>query len=135
MALNIIGIDHIVLRTNNLSGLVSFYSDILNCPIERDRTEELGLIQLRAGHSLIDIIDISGELGREGGGAPCKPVNLDHFCLTVADATIEQISQHIKTHSQSPPRFEVRYGAGGYGPSIYIQDPDGNTVELKAAND
>lgn len=132
MPLTIIGIDHIVLRTANLPGLVAFYSEVLNCPIERDRTEELGLMQLRAGHSLIDIIDISGELGREGGGAPSRPVNLDHFCLTVAELSIEQISQHIKTHSQPPPPFEVRYGATGYGPSIYINDPDGNMVELKA---
>ena len=31
----------------------------------------------------------------------------------------------------APGELAERYGAEGMGPSLYIRDPDGNTVELK----
>jgi hypothetical protein len=30
--------------------------------------------------------------------------------------------------------FTTRYGAEGFGPSAYIKDPDGNTIELRLGN-
>ena len=124
-------IDHIVLRTSNAESLLRFYVDVLGCPIERDR-RDIGLIQLRAGRALIDIVPVDSELGKMGGRAPGhEGKNLDHFCLTVepfeADAVVGYLNQH-GIDCGAPSR---RYGARGFGPSVYIQDPDGNTVELK----
>ncbi len=76
-------IDHVVLRVTDLEAMLRFYCDALGCVIER-RQEELGLTQLRAGRSLIDLVTVDGKLGREGGAAPGpEGRNMDHLCLRV----------------------------------------------------
>ncbi|WP_448566862.1 VOC family protein [Thalassotalea ganghwensis] len=129
----ILGIDHIVLRTDKLDEMLSFYCDVLGCDVERETDDELGLTQLRAGNALIDLVDIDGKLGRQGGQAPTKKNNnLDHFCLQLAPVSEQEIEHHLTQHGISVPKFERRYGAQGYGLSVYINDPQGNTVELRS---
>lgn len=73
-------IDHLVLRVANLDAMLKFYCDVLGCTVER-RQEAIGLIQLRAGRSLLDLAPVDGKLGSAGGSAPGKEGrNLDHFC-------------------------------------------------------
>lgn len=136
--IKILGIDHIVLRTANLSAMLDFYTNVLGCPIERQLSEEVGLTQLRAGNALIDIVDVNSELGRIGGAAPAKDLtsglqtgcNLDHLCLTLGDISEQALLAYLAAHGIDST-FEQRYGATGFGPSLYIKDPDGNAVELK----
>ena len=124
-------LDHVVLRVTNLQAMLHFYTDIIGCPVEKVQ-EELGLYQLRAGTGLIDLVPIDGPLGRKGGAAPGKEArNLDHFCLGVEPYDADAIIAHLKRHGLDPGPVESRYGAEGQGPSIYLQDPEGNTVELK----
>ncbi|RDX36386.1 VOC family protein [Kangiella sp. HD9-110m-PIT-SAG07] len=131
--LEIAGIDHIVLRTSMLKEMLNFYCDVLGCRVERETSEELGLIQLRAGTALIDLVTVDGKLGRMGGGAPTeKNNNLDHFCLQLKPISEEAIQRHLKLHDIETDGFDKRYGAQGFGQSIYIQDPEGNTVELRS---
>ncbi|HET6566214.1 MAG TPA: VOC family protein [Xanthomonadales bacterium] len=127
-------IDHVVIRTAHVATLLRFYVDVLGCAVERELAPEFGLIQLRAGNSLIDLVDVNGELGRMGGPAPGKDGhNLDHFCLEI-DALDEQaLLDWLAANGIESSNFERRYGANGFGRSVYIQDPDGNTVELKLA--
>jgi catechol 2,3-dioxygenase-like lactoylglutathione lyase family enzyme len=127
----ILGLDHVVLRVSDMSRMVRFYCEVLGCRIERER-EELGLIQLRAGQSLIDLIEVEGELGRKGGAAPGKEGrNMDHVCLRVEPFDSGAIAAHLLAHGVVPGETATRYGAEGSGLSVYITDPDGNTVELK----
>ena len=134
MALSVEGIDHIVLRTENLSSMLQFYTEVLNCPVERETSPELGLTQLRAGSSLIDIVDVNSELGRMGGNAPgASGNNLDHFCLRLKSISEKALTAHLQEQGVSVGEFGSRYGAEGQGLSIYIQDPDGNTVELRSS--
>ena len=129
----IASIDHIVLRTSRLDDMLAFYCDVLGCAIERQETEELGLIQLRAGNALIDLVTVEGKLGRAGGGLPTrKNNNLDHFCLQLKPISQEDIQRHLISRGVEVGEFEHRYGAQGFGQSIYIQDPEGNTVELRS---
>lgn len=83
--IEITGLDHIVLRTSHMEEMLQFYSTILRCPIERKLSPEFGLVQLRAGNALIDLVAVDSELGRTGGGPPTKgDNNMDHFCLQVS---------------------------------------------------
>ena len=83
MAVRIREIDHIVLRVVNLDRMLNFYCNVLGCEVER-RIDELGLIQLRAGRSLVDLVPVDSKLGRQGGAAPGKEGrNLDHLCFRV----------------------------------------------------
>jgi catechol 2,3-dioxygenase-like lactoylglutathione lyase family enzyme len=124
-------IDHIVLRVVDLDRMLRFYCDVLGCAVER-RQESIGLIQLRAGHSLLDLVPVDGKLGRAGGAPPGQEGrNLDHFCFRVEPFDAAAIHQQLASHGFAPGRVEERYGAEGAGPSIYVTDPEGNVVELK----
>ncbi len=128
-------LDHLVLRVTDLPAMMRFYTDVLGCSVEKTR-EDLGLYQLRAGSSLIDLVPVDGPLGRKGGAAPGKEArNLDHFCLRIDPYDAEAILAHLRAHGAQPGPIESRYGAEGQGPSIYVSDPEGNTVELKGPAD
>ena len=129
--LSVVGLDHLVLRTADVEGMIRFYCEVLGCTLER-RLDEIGLIQLRAGRALIDLVDVDRELGRSGGAAPGDTGhNLDHFCLRIDPFDEAAIRAHLADRRVEAGETLRRYGAEGFGPSIYITDPDGNTVELK----
>jgi glyoxylase I family protein len=130
--IEIAGLDHIVLRTSHMDEMLHFYGTVLGCPIERELSPEFGLVQLRAGTALIDLVAVDSELGRVGGGPPTQgDNNMDHFCLQVNALPEEDISRHLASHGIEAGPFERRYGAQGYGHSVYLRDPEGNTVELR----
>ena len=128
-------LDHIVLRVRDVATMRRFYCQVLGCTFEREQAE-IGLLQLRAGASLIDLVDVNGKLGRKGGAAPgAEARNVDHFCLQVDAWDKDAILAHLRTHAVRIGEVGERYGAEGNGPSIYIDDPEGNTVELKGPPD
>lgn len=129
--LRIKGLDHVVLRVVDVERMTRFYCDVLGCTVERVQ-EGIGLTQLRAGSGLVDLVDVAGELGRKGGAAPGhEGRNLDHFCVRIEPFDPDAIARHLASHDVDCGPVERRYGAEGNGPSIYIRDPEGNTVELK----
>jgi catechol 2,3-dioxygenase-like lactoylglutathione lyase family enzyme len=124
-------IDHLVLRVVDLDRMLHFYCDALGCTVER-RQEVLGLVQLRAGRSLLDLVPVAGKLGSAGGAAPGKEGrNLDHFCFRVEPFDAGAIRERLGKHGIAAGEVVSRYGAEGEGPSMYITDPEGNVVELK----
>ena len=131
MAIRVLGLDHVVLRVRDVPASLSFYCDVLGCRIERE-VESIGLVQLRAGRSLIDLVDAAGELGRKGGEAPgSEGRNLDHFALRIETFDEVQIRAWLAEHEIDAGAAKDRFGAEGTGPSFYIRDPDGNVIELK----
>jgi catechol 2,3-dioxygenase-like lactoylglutathione lyase family enzyme len=124
-------LDHLVLRVVDLDRMLRFYCGVLGCTIER-RQDALGLVQLRAGRSLLDLVPVNGKLGSAGGAAPgTEGRNLDHFCVRVEPFDEVAIRSHLQSHGVSAGPVELRYGAEGEGPSIYVTDPERNVVELK----
>ena len=124
-------IDHLVLRAVDVERLLAFYRDVLGCVLEK-RNDEIGLIQLRAGASLIDLVPVSSELGRLGGAAPGREGhNVDHFCLRIEPFDEPALRALFERHGVEAGATASRNGADGIGPSIYLKDPEGNTVELK----
>ncbi|QFI37797.1 VOC family protein [Moritella marina ATCC 15381] len=130
--LEVLAIDHIVLRTTKLKDMIDFYTRVLGCSIERETTPETGLTQLRAGSALIDLVVVNSRLGAVGGGAPSKTErNVDHFCLQIKSLSEPDIINHLQLNGVAVGEFASRYGAQGEGNSVYIQDPEGNGVELR----
>jgi catechol 2,3-dioxygenase-like lactoylglutathione lyase family enzyme len=133
MPLRIKGLDHVVLRARDIDRSIRFYCDVLGCTEER-RLDALGLIQLRAGAHLIDLVDVAGPLGRAGGpAAGSEARNVDHFAIFIEDFDEQALRKHLKASGVEPGDVATRYGAEGMGPSMYIRDPDDNVVELKGA--
>ena len=124
-------IDHVVLRVHDLARMQRFYGEVLGCAEVR-RQDEIGLVQLRAGSAMVDLVPVDGKLGRMGGAAPGREGrNLDHFCLRVEPFDEAAIRAHLQAFGVEAGPLESRFGAEGSGPSIYLADPEGNTVELK----
>ena len=123
------GLDHVVLRSHEPTALEAFYIDVLGCQVERRL--DIGLVQLRAGASLIDIVDAASELGQQPAANGQLKDRLDHFCLRVNNFSADDIEAYLRAQGHSGRGANRVYGANGYGPSIYLQDPDGNTIELK----
>ena len=129
----IIGLDHLVLRVQNIEVMITFYCDILGCIQERE-VADLGLVQLRAGTSLIDLIDCAGKLRRRGGlntSSGSEVGSMDHFCLRIEGFDKEQVMNHLSSAGVHLGEVGTRYGSNGMGPSLYLYDPEGNMIELK----
>ncbi len=127
----LLDLDHVVLRVADLDRARAFYCDVLGCSFEKWQ-EEFGLLQLRAGAALIDLVDLKGKLGQAGGAGPgSEGRNMDHFCLRIEPFDEAALRAHLAAHRVEPSDVVQRYGARGMGPSMYIRDPDGNVVELK----
>jgi len=131
MAIRIRDIDHLVLRVVDLAAMERFYCDALGCSVER-RLDAIGLVQLRAGRSMLDLVSVDGSLGRAGGAPPGREGrNLDHYCFRVEPFDEAAIRAQLRRFGVEGGPVETRYGAEGAGPSIYFTDPEGNVVELK----
>jgi glyoxylase I family protein len=123
----IVGIDHVVLRATDPAALERFYLDVLGLSFE---TRQGKLAQLRAGNALIDIVPaddavLAGSRSSNGGA------NLDHLCLRVEPFDAAAIAKHFAGQGINCGTETLRYGAEGKGLSIYLQDPEGNGIELK----
>jgi len=125
-----LNLDHLVIRCADLPSMQHFYGTVLGCALE-SALEEQGLYQYRAGTALIDLVDIGKPIGK---GPPPDPErrNMAHFCLRIEDGDWDKIIVHFRENGididDEPGR---RYGADGYGQSLYLRDPEGNEVELK----
>jgi catechol 2,3-dioxygenase-like lactoylglutathione lyase family enzyme len=124
-------LDHLVLRVVDLERMLRFYCGVLGCTVDR-RDDVIGLVQLRAGRSLVDLVPVDGKLGRAGGAPPgAGGRNLDHFCFRVEPFDEADIRRQLDDKNVQAGALELRNGAEGQGPSIYITDPEGNVIELK----
>jgi len=128
-------LDHVVLRVRDLDIAEAFYRDVLGCEVVRKR-DDLGLRHLRAGASMIDLVAVDGKLGLRGGGAAGREGrNLNHLCLRVEPFDEPAIVRHLADHGLAPHGpATTNFGAEGDGPSLYFDDPDGNTIELKGSS-
>lgn len=129
------GLDHLVLRVVNLDAMTRFYCNVVGCTIDRERPD-LGLVHLRAGRSLIDLVSIDGPLGARGGpAAGPEGRNLEHFCLTLNAFDEPALRAWLAAKGVEILESGARYGAEGQGTSLYIRDPEGTVVELKSPGD
>ena len=131
----VLGLDHVVLRVADIDASLEWYRRVLGCTVER-RIESFGLYQLRAGENLIDLVPVASKAGKPGGGAPGRTRrNMEHFALKIAAFDEKKLRRYLKRRGIEADETARRYGADGHGPSLYLTDPDGNTVELKGPPD
>jgi glyoxylase I family protein len=129
------GIDHVVLRVRDIELVRRFYCDILGASHVVYRPE-FGMSHLRVGAAMIDLVEVSGPLGKTGGVGPgAEGRNMDHLCLRVEPFNEQEILSYLRKRGVAVGDVRNRFGAEGNGVSIYVTDPEGNTVELKGPAD
>ncbi|TKB43850.1 VOC family protein [Thalassotalea mangrovi] len=126
-------IDHIVLNAQKSpEEMLNFYCQVLGCVVERQEPE-FHLTQLRAGFSIIDLLtgpnDQTQLNGKSANQRGCN--NVDHFCLTVNETIDDDLLTWFADHGIECSDIHDNYGAQGFGESVYIKDPLGNTIEIK----
>ncbi len=132
-------IDHVVFRCREQAKMLDFYTRLLGLKEER-RIEQIGLIQLRAGSAMIDLVAsdlVPSDLVPSGpapsaSAAQAKSINVDHVCLGIETRDLSGIAAYLKANAvEVIGEPSTRYGARGMGFSIYVRDPEGNVIELK----
>ena len=125
------GIDHVVIRVHQLAPMLNFYRDILGACLKKENAD-MGLYHLSIGSSMIDLVPVDGKLGLQGGAPPGREGhNVDHIAIKIFPFDGEKIRKYLISQGVNSEEPVIRYGANGKGPSIYINDPEGNGVELK----
>ena len=117
----VIGLDHIVLRCADVERSLAFYCDTLG--LEPERVDEW-----RRGDVLFPSVRITPTTIIDLFEAERSGENLDHFCVVIEPADLDALASHFPDHT----RADGLFGAQGHASSLYVHDPDGNTVELRS---
>ncbi|WP_243286656.1 VOC family protein [Geothrix terrae] len=129
--MRILALDHLVLRVTDLEAMTAFYTRVIGLGLDR-QVPDLGLVHLRAGRSMLDLVSVGGKLGASGGAAPgAEGRNQDHFCLRIDPFDEAALRARFAAHGIELSEVHDNYGAEGTGPSVYLRDPEGNVIELK----
>lgn len=132
MAIRVTELDHMVLRVRDLDASLAFYGGLLGLEVVGRAEFDAGerpFLSVRIGSQLIDLWPDTGydrDLGARAGG-------LFHFCVRVAGDLVRDVLPHLEAAGVELLEVEpaVRFGATGFGKSIYVRDRDGYIVELK----
>ena len=132
--MKIVEMDHIVLNVSDVDRSLHFYCDLLE--LEPERVEEY-----RAGKAPFPSVRITPDTiidlfpPRMADSAPAaegRRENLNHFCLVVDTDNLLDVRDKLATAGFPSHEGPVnRWGARGNAVSIYLKDPDGNTVEIR----
>ena len=113
-----------VLRVRDLDAMRRFYCDVLGATHVAYRPE-FRMSHLRVGNAMIDLVEADPGQGR----------NMDHLCLRIEGFDQGALVAHLERQRVPVGKIATRFGAEGNGVSIYLTDPEGNTVELKGPSD
>lgn len=124
-------IDHLVLRAIETERMLDFYHPVLGCEAIRADADQC-LTEFGAGDGLIGLVPASARpVSGEGDAGAAARTRLEHFCLTLANWNETGLRQCLHALGVDTRDVGVRPGTREAVPSLYLNDPDGNTVELK----
>ena len=109
---------------------VRFYTEVLGCTVE-GALPQYGMLQLRAGAALIDLVDISAPEAAWAKPPVAGGRNFDHLCLALGVHDEAALRRHLARHQVEIIEEGVHGGSRGESLSLYVRDPSGNVIELK----
>ncbi len=122
----VVAMDHIVLRVSDVARSLDWYTTMLGLTAVRAdewRAGECPFPSVRvSADTIIDLI--SGDVDHDGR-------NLDHFCMVVSAESMDEVRNSGAYDIVRDPDFAL-FGARGMADGVYIRDPDGNEIELRA---
>jgi glyoxylase I family protein len=123
-------IDHVVLIVDGLETAAKWYAEVVGATEEGD-LRQFGMVQLRCGASMIDLVDAGSKSGEWARPEVAGGRNMDHVCLEIGPVTKSVMEAHLKAHGLAIEEEGMRSGAKGQGYSWYIRDPWDHQIELK----
>jgi catechol 2,3-dioxygenase-like lactoylglutathione lyase family enzyme len=121
-------LDHVVINCADVERSLAWYRDRLGLTPVRAaewRSGEVPFPSVRVNeHTIIDLFasDRSG-------------VNVDHVCLVVDGADLHALAASESFDVVGDGPIDGLFGARGTATSLYVRDPDGNTIELRSYAD
>jgi glyoxylase I family protein len=124
----VVGLDHVVVNTEDVAQAIHFYRDVLRLEILRREEFRAGTVSVPSARvSPETIIDI-----RPMATGARVPPNMDHYCLVVGATDMHQLDAELKAKAiKVEDTVRPAWGAQGYGQQFKRWDPDGNTIELR----
>jgi catechol 2,3-dioxygenase-like lactoylglutathione lyase family enzyme len=126
--MHVVGLDHVVVNTQDVEQAIYFYRDVLGLEIlrlEEFRAGKVGFPSARVSPETI--IDI-----RPRAAAERVTPNMDHYCLVVGTTDMHQLHAELKAKGITvEDTVRPAWGAQGYGQQFKLWDPDGNKIELR----
>ncbi len=118
--MKIVGFDHVVLNTVNTEELPAFYCGELGL-------EPVRVDAWRRGEVLFPSVRVTPDTLIDLFPAERTGENMAHMCLVIEPIDLEALAARFP----GARRADDLFGARGFASSVYIDDPDGNTVELR----
>ncbi|KAK5102746.1 hypothetical protein LTS08_003546 [Lithohypha guttulata] len=116
---------HVVLRTNNLENMVTFYKTFLGAKVIYEN-EMLAFLSYDEEHHRIAILGVPGTQAKQQ-----TTCGLEHIAFTFSSLTDLLLSYRQRKQKGIPPLWPVNHGPTT---SIYYRDPDGNMIETQVDN-
>src|SRR5262245_23164413 len=117
----VIGLDHVVFRCADIEKSLTFFTDDLGLAAER-------VDEWRRGDAPFPSVRITPTTIIDLFGGGPSGTNVDHVCLVIEPADLDAITSSFP----DAQRADHLFGAQGYASSVYVRDPDGNTIELRS---
>jgi glyoxylase I family protein len=118
----LLGLDHLLLHVRGMAEAELFYCGVLGCEVKH-RMGRLGMIELSAGVTLVDIDDPNGAWALDGAE---RGRNLDHFAILTDGWDEPAMRAWLARHGVAIEEERAEEGEL----SFYLRDPSGNLVEL-----
>ena len=121
--MKVVGLDHIVLNVADVERSLAWYVEMVGLAgvrVDEWRAKQVFFPSVRVdAGTIIDLLE-----------TPPTGANMDHLCLVVSRSDVDAIVADDRFMVIDGPG--TRYGARGDGWSVYVKDPDGNTVEFRS---
>ncbi|WP_431981097.1 VOC family protein [Streptomyces qinglanensis] len=125
--------DHLVLKVADVERALAFYCGPLGLEpvrVEEWRAGAVPFPSVRVSPvTIIDLLDRSADAEEDGAAGGADGTNVDHICLVVEPLDWRAVIASGDFQVLEGP--VSRFGARGTAQSVYVRDPDGNTIELR----
>jgi catechol 2,3-dioxygenase-like lactoylglutathione lyase family enzyme len=116
------GVSELVLEVVDLAAAERFYAGVLGLPVVERWPEREAVWVLAGDRTRIGLW--RPQVGLAGGRGGVHV----HYALHLAEQDYEPARARLREHGYEPE--EVVFAADGRGRALYVDDPDGNVVEL-----
>ena len=127
-------LDHLNLSVRDFDETVDWYRRVFGFELVEDGVQDDGVRWgiIRGGDALLCLYEHGDYAFADRFDLEDRKLHgVSHFALRIDGFDEQAIRAQLAAEGVEATEVGQRYGAEGIGPSLYLADPDGNTIELK----